>query len=473
MKKTINYMLLMLLGLMSWSCSDSNSSSGATEMRIFREGVDITDLEFSVGAGSKMVGVFCDGEWDAALSEESWCTISNHAGSVVRDSTQYIKVSVEKNTGEARSVVLTVTSGGLSRSLTITQKGTGTDPGDTFISSYSILEQFKIGYNLGNTLDSNPHGDWWDPTGKTPTDWEQGWGQPITTPEIINAIAEKGFNVIRIPVTWKPHMDGDGNVDPAWMARVKEVVDMVLSANCYCIVNVQHDTGADATAWLQANMETYPTSSPLFKKLWTQIANTFKDYGENLLFEAFNEILYTNSNDGWNAPSAGSTNYEAIRRLHQDFVDAVRATGGNNEYRNLVINPYAGGNSEVVLNEMAVPNDKHANHLLLSVHSYDPYNFCNDNGEWNVYYFDDDCRSQIDALFQRVNKCSNNLGIPAFFGEFGAIDEGKDMSERTKYAAYLRQKFAEYNTTGLWWMGLIKRNTLEWYESEIVDALFN
>lgn len=483
MKKNIfSYMLLLLLGLMAWSCSESDSDTNAKQMRLFRDGAEINELEFSLGAASKMVGVFSDADWDASLDDESWCTISNHAGFVDGDSIQYIKVSVEKNTGEqARTAILTVKAGNTTRTLTIRQNGMGTDPGDTFPSSFATLEDFGLGYNLGNTLDSNPTSadgnGWWEQrwaAGGTPrpSDWETSWGQPVTTPEIINAIAERGFKVIRVPVTWFPHMDEQGNVDAQWMARVKEVVDMVLNTGCYAIVNVMHDTGAAGTAWLIADMDIYPTASVRYKKLWTQIATAFRDYGDHLLFESFNEILYVNNDNGWTAPEAGSPCYEAIRRYHQDFVDAVRATGGNNEFRNLIINPYSASSTQTVLNELVVPNDVHANHLMMSVHSYDPYNFCNDNGEWSILYFNDECRQTIDEVFQRVIRRSSDLGIPAFFGEFGAIDGKKDPDERVKYAAYMAKKFKENETVGLWWMGLMDRRKLEWTEDNIVTSLF-
>lgn len=463
------------------SCSDvenepsytGRSEGPATKLNILKDSVNVNDmLTFNMGASSVILGVECDGDWTVELSDTSWVKLSNHAGYGFFDRWSFLRVDVQKNDGDERTSTLTIRSGSMSKSVALTQRGTGTDPGDTFPSSFATLEAFKLGYNLGNTLDSWPVGDWWDPATKSPTDWEQGWGQPITTPEIINAIAGKGFNIIRITTTWGPHMDAEGNVDAAWMARVKEVVDMVLDAGCYAIVNAQHDTGAAETAWLIADMDVYPTASPRFKKLWTQIATTFRDYGDHLLFEAFNEILAVNNNNGWTAPPAGSTSYEAIRRYHQDFVDAVRATGGNNEFRNLVINPYAGGNSQVVLNEMAVPNDKHSNHILMSVHSYDPYNFCNDNGEWSILVFNQECKDEIDAVFNRVISRAGDLGVPAFFGEFGAIDGKKDPAERIKYASYMRQKFQQYATAGLWWMGLIDRATLQWNEQEIVDALF-
>ena len=471
--------LLLMSALGFQACTDvenapsytGRSAGPATKLNVMRDSVAIDALTFSMGASNVMLGIDCDGDWTVELADTTWVRLSNHAGYGYFDRWSFMKVEVVKNEGSERTNTLTLRSGSLTRQVAITQRGTGTDPGDTFPSSFATLEQFALGYNLGNTLDSWPVGSWWDPATKSPTDWEQGWGQPITTPEIINAIAEKGFNVIRVPVTWGPHMDAEGNVDGAWMARVKEVVDMVLNAGCYCIVNAQHDTGSAETAWLIADMDIYPTASPRFKNLWTQIATAFRDYGDHLLFEAFNEILYVNSNAGWTPPSAGSSCYEAIRRYHQDFVDAVRATGGNNAYRNLVVNPYAGGNSQVVLDEMAVPTDIHANHILMSVHSYDPYNFCNDNGEWSIFTFNQECTDEIDAVCARLFKRAGEMGVPAFFGEFGAIDGKKNPAERIKYAKYMRQKFSQYSTTGLWWMGLIDRNTLIWTESEIVDAL--
>ena len=83
-----------------------------------------------------------------------------------------------------------------------------------------------------------------------------------------------------------------------------------------------------------------------------------------------------------------------------------------------------------------------------------------------------ECTKEIDDVFNRVMKRSGDLGIPAFFGEFGAIDGKKDPAERVKYAKYMREKFIANGTTGLWWMGLIDRRTLVWEEDNVVKALF-
>lgn len=491
LKNIFGFILLLAAAMTIQSCSDvenepsytGRSSGPATKLNIMKDSVAVNDmLTFSMGSSGLILGIDCDGDWTVEVADTNWVKLSNHAGYGFFDRWSYMRVNVLKNTAEERSTTLTFRSGSFTKSIAIVQRGTETDPGDNFPSSFATLEQFLLGYNLGNTLDSWPVGDWWDPTTKTPTDWEQGWGQPITTQEIINDLASRGFNIIRIPVTWGPHMDAAGNVDAAWMARVKEVVDYVMNAGCYCILNVQHDTGSGSTAWLIANMDVYPTASVRYKKLWTQIGNTFRNYGDHLLFESFNEILYTNTNDGWKAPAAGNSAYEAIRKYHQDFVDAVRATGGNNEYRNLVINPYSASSTQTVLNELEVPQDVHPNHIMMSIHSYDPYNFCNNNAgknpdgseyDYNISTFNDECRETIDDVFSRTMKRAGELGIPAFFGEFGCIDEGKDMGERIKYAKYMAQKYKAFSTAGLWWMGLYDRKTHEWYESEIVDALFN
>ena len=87
--------------------------------------------------------------------------------------------------------------------------------------------------------------------------------------------------------------------------------------------------------------------------------------------------------------------------------------------------------------------------------------------------FNDECKTEIDGVFQRVIKAGSDLGIPVFFGEFGAIDEDKELSERIKYAQYMAQNFKANGTVGLWWMGLFARKTLKWFDQELVDAMFN
>lgn len=479
--KTTKYifglLILALATLGFQGCSESETAPAATFINIIDSKNDVLDnLVLPLAASHQMIGVRSDATW-TAQSDADWLTISNHEGyGYGADSTFYVRVDVEKNDGAHRNANITFTSGGVTKVLAVSQKGSDMDPGDPFESTYKVVENIRLGYNLGNTLDSDPDlaaSSWWHPT--SDLDWETVWGQPKTTQAIIDAIVARGFNIIRLPVTWFPHMDENWQVKDIWMDRVEEVVNYILSTGSYCILNVQHDSGArngrtDGAGWLNANPDEYAEVAPKFDKLWTQIANRFKDYDDKLLFEAFNEIL--DGNDTWGDP-ANTGCYESIYKLEDVFIKAVRATGGNNEYRNLVINTYSAGQTQAKLDGFQVPDDIHPNHLMASIHCYDPYNFCNDNGEYNVYVWDNACEKELDDLTLRVNNRFNTLGIPYIYGEFGAIDEKKDMGERIKYAKYMATKMKSYNTTGLWWMGLYNRRSKKWYESEIVDALFS
>ncbi len=438
-----------------------------------------------------MLSINTDADWTVSIptEDEEWLTITPHAGYgwEYADTTEtnyrsYVKMTVATNSGAARSTTLTVKAGGLSLAIPVSQKGYDVDPDDPFETAVAMVAKLRYGYNLGNTLDANPdyyNSSWLDFSGGTSV-WETSWGRPLTPQAIIDGIVAEGFNIIRVPVTWYPHLDDDDNIDADWMARVKEVVDYVLNAGAYCILNVQHDTGEkssgrlDDAAWLYADRGAYPPQPGRFQELWKQIAEEFIDYPQELLFESFNEIL--NANYSWTAPSAGNGAYTAINKLQQDFVNTVRGTGGNNLYRNLAITTYAAtGTSDAALNELTVPEDTSDYHLYGSIHSYDPYNFCNDNSgdgyDYNITTFDSDCQATIDEVVLRCYNRFTELGIPFIFGEFGAIDENKEMAERVKYATYMATKMKAYNTTGLWWMGLYTRSTQTWYEPLIVSAL--
>lgn len=478
--KTKNILSLVLFAAMAWGlqgCSDSDNSMAATGLDVTKDNVSVSALDFNISASSAILGVSTDGDWTAAVpdADTTWLKITPHAGygwnykdSTASNTNAYIKVTVATNKAAVRTSTITVKAGSQSKTITVKQKGTGVDPNDPFESAWNMIANLKVGYNLGNTLDSNPEGSWWDPTGKTPKDYETSWGQPYTTQEMIDSIAAKGFNIIRVPVTWGPHLDSNNKIDEAWMTRVEEVVNYVLKAGCYCVINVMHDTGEKG--WLYADMGDYATQTVKYQAIWKQIAERFKSYGDKLIFESFNEIL--NKQRSWTAPAAADGAYQAINKLQQDFVNTVRATGGNNEYRNLAITTYAAtGNNTVPLAEVTVPTDVHSGHIYLTLHTYDPYNFCSNNGDYNILVWDASCEAEVSKVVDQVANRANELGVPYIFGEFGAIDDKKAMNERVKYADYVAAQFKAHNTTGLWWMGLFDRTTLTWTEPLLVNAL--
>jgi hypothetical protein len=219
-----------------------------------------------------------------------------------------------------------------------------------------------VGWNLGNTLDANDASKTWTTTEQH----ETCWGQPVTKPELMKMMKEAGFNSIRVPVTWYQEMDSEGNVNEAWMNRVKEVVDYVIDNGMYCILNVHHDTGDGSTHWIHASSTNYNKNKAKFEKLWKQIAEKFKDYDQHLLFEGYNEML--DDNNTWNEPSNKTDGYKAINDYAKSFVTTVRNSGGNNASRNLIVNTYSASSTPNAMQNLDKPED--SNHIIFQIHSY-------------------------------------------------------------------------------------------------------
>ena len=193
--------------------------------------------------------------------------------------------------------------------------------------AYALFKKIKVGWNLGNSLESYEDGL------ANHMDSETSWGNPIVTKEMIDAVKNAGFNAVRIPVRWYPHVVDQNTMAEIrldWLARVKEVVDYCIDNDMYVILNTHHED------WLESHPLKSEAETVLMKEknLWHAIASYFRDYDERLIFSGTNEVEIN-----WQAPTAA--NLEVQNRFNQCFVDAVRATGGKNYYRNLIIQTYA------------------------------------------------------------------------------------------------------------------------------------
>ena len=328
-----------------------------------------------------------------------------------------------------------------------------------FESANDAVKHMKVGWNLGNTLDAH--------NGQRVTDpkvSEIMWGQPVTTPELMQMMKEVGFGAIRVPVTWYPHMDGNNKVDAAWMKRVHEIVDYVISTGMYCILNVHHDTGADSDntkSWLKADQTVYNQQKARYEYLWQQIAEEFKDYGERLLFESYNEMLDTYNSwcfasfaaPGQYNASVATSAYNAINSYAQSFVNTVRATGGNNAKRNLIVNTYGACNGagtwnshlQDPLKQMKLPTDITEGHIIFQVHAYP-----------NVVDLSS-AMKEVDQIFRDLNTYLVQKGAPVVIGEWGTSN-GNDYIERRSnvlsFAKYFVEQAKAYNYAPFFWMGL-------------------
>lgn len=382
----------------------------------------------------------------------------------------------------------------------------------SFESAKEAVRNMRIGWNLGNTLDSNS-GDslWmWVEANKNRTwkDYEQAWGQKVTKPELFKMLKEAGFNAVRVPVTWYPHMeatfssvkgytdangkwtyspwlpseDGIGTkIQADWMKRVHEIVDYIVGQGMYCILNVHHDTGAANTAWLIADEAVYAQQRDRFEAVWRQIAEEFRDYDEHLLFEGYNEMLDVKrswcfasfgADSYYNAAIAASA-YKAINSYAQSFVDAVRATGGNNSQRNLVVCTYGACDGRGTwsqhlkepLTEMKLPKDKAEGHLIFEVHSYPDIKSL------------PTVKSELRSLIDNLNNYLVAKGAPVIIGEWGSDTNDAYNSYRSNYLAFA-QYFIEQTKANdiacFHWMGLSDgdhRTVPEFNQQDLVDAM--
>lgn len=326
------------------------------------------------------------------------------------------------------------------------------------------VKNMGLGWNLGNTLDAN-NGSGTDITaasywGKQDINSETCWGQPITTSALFKMMKEAGFGAIRVPVTWYNHMDKNGKVDAAWMKRVHEVVDYVIDNDLYCILNVHHDTGAGSssfTHWVQADDANYKANKEKFEGLWTQIAEEFKSYDKKLLFEGYNEMLDKQS--AWNAPK-NSSSYKALNNYAQSFVNAVRATGGNNETRNLVVCTYAAANGEDAVKNLALPQDKAKDHTIVEVHAYPNFFTWSNNPTLRTI---SQVKGDVDYIINNLKKYYINKGIPAIIGEWGSygVDNGAGKTDYDvrkdmffEFCEYFLKQAKNNNVAMFYWMGL-------------------
>lgn len=328
-------------------------------------------------------------------------------------------------------------------------------------TAQEIMDDIVVGWNLGNSLDSNTKEN-------EGLQSETSWGNPATTKEMIDLVKSTGVNLIRVPVTWYNHMDSESyEIDGEWMDRVEEVVNYVLDNDMYCIINVHHDTGMDG--WLRASRTNLEENSRKFAAIWEQICERFGDYGDKLLFEGFNELL--DDNNTWNTP--GTEAVEVTNELNQLFVDTVRASGGNNATRCLIVNTYCAGGNRQSTNGFEMPVDTIGSKLIVEAHIYQPYSFVSGTSETDDTWASG--KSSLDAWLKNMDTAFARKGIPVLIGEFGCVDSRSDL-ERQTWLQYYMDTCCSYGFKCVWWDNgaewrVINRRKVEIAEPELFDIM--
>lgn len=339
------------------------------------------------------------------------------------------------------------------------------------ITSQQLVEDMTFGWNLGNTLDvcqADRDGD-----GKINEHVEAGekvdetlWGNPKATKELFTSLKKNGVNAVRIPVTWRDHMDSNGNIDREWMDRVQQVVDYAYSQGMYVIINVHHDGGGDPKfgAWIiEESQNDYNTFLKKYKNVWKQIAERFKNYSDYLIFESMNEVGFDTL---YNKNKADA--YNLINKINQDFVDIIRATGGNNAKRHLLIAGYYTDIERTCDSLYKMPDDK-AGRCILSVHYYTPWDFCTCDIK-HTWGTNSEVR-QMETLIGKMKKNFVDKGIPVIIGEYAA--SGSDLSSCIFFIEKLNKLCSDYGiATFIWDSGSqVNRKTYKWRTPQYLEAL--
>lgn len=300
------------------------------------------------------------------------------------------------------------------------------------ISTMELVRDMGIGINLGNTFEACPNWyeeDWiaqWS-EGK-PKNYETAWGSPEITKEMIEGIAKEGFGVLRIPVAWSNMMAHDGTytINEEYDARVHEVVDWTLESGMYAIINIHWDGG-----WVNKFPDDKEESMKRYVHMWEQIADSFKDYDDYLMFESQNEELGWESIwNPWGDGTGKAESYALCNEINQAFVDTIRSSGGNNPKRHLLISGYNTGIDRTCDPLFKMPNDP-ANRMAVSVHYYSPAGFAilEEDADWGkatpTWGSDQDyasLRSEMDMMKTNFT----DKGIPVIIGEYGCPTKNKE-----------------------------------------------
>lgn len=335
------------------------------------------------------------------------------------------------------------------------------------MTSQELVNSIRVGWNLGNTFDvcqTDRDGD-----GKLDEHAENGaevdeklWGNPEATRELFKSLTDDGVNAVRIPVTWRDHIDEFGNIDASWLNRVQQVVDYAYNCGLYVIINVHHDGADDREygAWLWEAAESYDYILSRYCRIWAQLCDRFKNYNERIIFESLNEVSFDDLSE--------DDSYALLNSINQRFVDLVRSGGGNNSERHLLIAGYRADIAKTCDERFVMPDDP-AKRCILSVHYYTPWEFCTANlqNTWGSRAEEREMESLVAVLHESFTE----KGVPVIIDEYGTVSTDEES------VVYFSEKLTKTcHDLGiacfLWDDGSqVDRVSYEWRSPELIEAL--
>lgn len=247
---------------------------------------------------------------------------------------------------------------------------------------------------------------------------EGEWGYRIQA-DHLSALADAGFDGIRLPVRWDEYAEGRPGyrIDPALFARVDEVIGQALTRGLKVQLDIHH-------FWrLMDEPQRY---APRVAELWRQIAAHYRNAPPELIFEVINEL----NGRYWTAARTTA--------LYQDALGAMRET---NPTRLIVVGP-PDWNSINGLTGWTAPQDAN---LALSVHYYEPHDFTHQNGEWlenpprfgRAWGKSNDV-AEVRAHIAHAADWARARNMPLQLGEFG-VNRAVPVEQRALWLRTVRE----------------------------------
>lgn len=467
-----NFLAVLLCGALSIAsclgCSDSSNdepenggNGGISGSSITLVDDQTTTLTFSNKSGSQSISLNVPSSTleVTAESSASWLTVVK--GSYADGVRSYtIKVAANTNT-EERTATVTFSAEGYEGDIviTVTQERYVTTEEAMASDAKTLISKIYAGINIGNTMECNNSDD---------EKAETAWGNPLVNEDYIKGLKALGFNAIRIPCAWHSHIanlqDETYTISTKWLERVKTVVSYCIDNDMYVILNSHWDTG-----WLEDNIFVPSVRRDILNEqtaIWTQIANYFNEFDEHLIFSGMNEpgMNETSGNAARWGTDEGASAITRLVSYEQAFIDAVRATGGNNALRCLIFQGLGTDISSTYDYMTTLPTDNVENRLIAEVHFYEPYQWAlmTEDASWGntFYYWGRDNHKDgsahnptwgeetwVDSQMAKVKEKFVDNGIPVVIGEYSSriltygpdADEELDLDLHKKSRAYYNQ----------------------------------
>jgi endoglucanase len=397
---------------------------------------------------------------------------SSRSSSLSSSSRSSVSISSSRSSSRSSSISSSSRSSSLSsssRSSSRSSSSSSVASSAGGVNSVALTKLMGIGWNVGNSLDA--------------VGGETNWGNPMITQQLINSVKAAGFKTIRLPIAWSKFSDSNNFViQSAWMNRVEEVVNYALNADMYVMINMHWDGG-----WMQPTYAQQTYVNNRMSIMWNQIATRFRNYDHRLLFAGTNEVMV----DGdYGTPT---TEYYTVQNgFNQTFVTTVRATGGNNANRHLVVQGF-NTNIDHTVNFVRIPTDSASNRLMMEVHYYDPYNFTLNTSsnitQWGSIATNSGAtetwanESYVDSQFQKMKTNFVDRGIGVILGEYGVVSR-LNVSDHERYRIYwneyITQSAISHSMVPIYWdngysgdggMALFDRNNGNQLYPSLIQAI--